>query len=69
MVKNLKVVIADDNTEFAKVSGKILNSYGMEVILTEKDGLKVLSKVKVEKPDVLIADVFMPNLDILGILE
>ena len=69
MVKNLKVVIADDNTEFAKVSGKILNSYGMEVILTEKDGLKVLSKVKVEKPDVLIADVFMPNLDILGILD
>ena len=69
MVKNLKVLIADDSTEFSKVSAKILNSYGMQVILSEKDGLKVLSKIKTEKPDVLIADVFMPNIDILGILD
>jgi two-component system response regulator (stage 0 sporulation protein A) len=69
MVKNLKVLIADDSTEFSKVSAKILNSYGMQVILAEKDGLKVLSKIKTEKPDVLIADVFMPNIDILGILD
>lgn len=68
MVKNLKVVIADDSTEFSKNCAKILTSYGMKVVLTEKDGLKVISTVKTEKPDVLIADVFMPNIDILGVL-
>ncbi len=69
MVKNLKILIADDSTEFSNVSTKILKSYGMQVILCEKDGLKVLSKIKSENPDVLIADVFMPNIDILGILD
>jgi two-component system response regulator (stage 0 sporulation protein A) len=41
----------------------------MNVVLTEKDGLKVVSTVRKEKPDVLIADVFMPNIDILGVLD
>jgi len=69
MEKNLKIVLADDSTEFSKNCAKILKSYGMQVILSEKDGLKVISKVKTEKPDVLIADVFMPNIDILGVLD
>ena len=69
MVKNLKVVIADDSTEFSKNCAKILTSYGMKVVLTEKDGFKVVSTVKTEKPDVLITDVFMPNIDILGVLS
>lgn len=69
MEKNLKVLIADDSTEFSSLSAKILKSYGMQVILTEKDGLKVISKIKSETPDVLIADVFMPNIDILGVIE
>lgn len=69
MEKNLKIVLADDSTEFSKNCAKILKSYGMQVVLTEKDGLKVISKIKAEKPDVLIADVFMPNIDILGVLD
>ncbi len=68
MEKNLKIVIADDGAEFSKNCAKILKSYGMKVVLIEKDGLKVVSAVKNEKPDVLIADVFMPNFDILGVL-
>lgn len=69
MEKNLKILVADDATEFSRNCEKILKSYGMNVVLTEKDGLNVISKVKSEKPDVLLAEVFMPNLDILGVLE
>ncbi len=69
MVKNLKIVIADDLTEFSKNCAKILTSYGMKVVLIEKDGLKVVNAIKNEKPDVIIADVFMPNIDILGVLS
>lgn len=68
MEKKLKIVIADDSTEFSKNCAKTLNSYGMEVILTQKDGLSVVSKIKSEKPDVVLSDVFLPNIDILGIL-
>lgn len=68
MAKKLKIVIADDSTELGLSCAKVLKSYGMDVILSEKDGLKLLNKIKAEKPDVILADVFMPNLDILGVL-
>ena len=41
----------------------------MDVLLCSKDGQRVLDTVKKEKPDVILADVFMPNLDILGVLN
>lgn len=69
MEKKLKIVIADDMSDFSKNAAKVLGSYGMEVILTQKDGLKVISAVKTEKPDVLLAEIFMPNLDVLGVLD
>lgn len=69
MGKKLKIVIADDSTELGQNCAKALKSYGMDVFLCEKDGQKVLAKTKSEKPDVILADVFMPNLDILGVLN
>ena len=69
MSKKLKVVIADDKTEFGINCANILKTYGMDVTLCEKDGMKLLHRIEIQKPDVVIADVFMPNLDVLGVLE
>ena len=69
MEKKLKIVIADDSTELGQNCAKALKSYGMEVSLCEKDGVSLLEKTKQVKPDVVLADVFMPNLDILGVLN
>lgn len=69
MGKKLKIVIADDSTELGQNCAKALKGYGMEVLLCSKDGQRVLDTVKKEKPDVILADVFMPNLDILGVLN
>ncbi len=69
MEEKLKIVIADDTTELGKNCAKTFGSYGMEVVLCEKDGRCVLDKIKKEKPDIVLADVFMPNLDILGVLS
>lgn len=68
MEKKLKVIIADDTTELGHSCASALKSYGMDVSLCEKDGRKVLETIRSYKPDVIIADVFMPNLDILGVL-
>lgn len=69
MGKKLKIVIADDSTELGQNCAKALKGYGMDVLLCAKDGQRVLDTVKKEKPDVILADVFMPNLDILGVLN
>ena len=69
MGKKLKIVIADDTTELGQNCAKALKGYGMDVLLCSKDGQRVLDTVKKEKPDVILADVFMPNLDILGVLN
>ena len=69
MNKQLKVVIADDTTEFGQKCAKTLKGYGMEVELCEKDGFEVIKTIKRQKPNVVVADVFMPGLDILGVLN
>ena len=69
MEKKLKIIIADNSAEFGQSCAKALKDFGMDVILCEKDGNIVLDKINFHKPDVVLADVFMPNRDILGVLE
>ena len=68
MEKKLKIVVADDSSELGQNCAKAFKGYGMQVVLCEKDGRAVLEKIKTERPDVILADVFMPNLEILGVL-
>ncbi len=69
MEKKLKIVVADESADLGKNCEKAFTAYGMSVVLCEKDGRAVLKKVKSEKPDIILTDVFMPNLDILGVLN
>ncbi len=69
MKKQLKVIIADNTADFGLQCQKVLSSYGMKVTLSEKDGLKLIEKLKDTKPDVVLADLFMPNLDAIGVLH
>ena len=65
----LNVVIADNSAEFGIQCQKVLTTYGMNATLCEKDGVTLLEKIRTSKPDIVLADVFMPNLDILGVLH
>ncbi len=69
MDKKLKILIADDSTEFGRSCATVLKNYGMEVILCPKDGNRVINEIKNQHPDVVLADVFMPSLDVLGVLS
>lgn len=68
MEKKLKIIIADNSTELGQSCAKAFKAYGMQVSLCEKDGKALIESIKNEKPDVVLADVFMPNIDILGVL-
>lgn len=69
MSKKTKILIADKSTELGNAIEKKLTAKGMEVFLCEKDGFKLLDSVSKLHPDIVLADVFMPNLDIIGVLE
>ena len=69
MEKKLKVLIADDTTGFGQNCANVLKTYGMDVFLCAKDGIEVLEEIKSQHPDVVLADVFMPGLDVLGVLR
>ena len=68
MNNQLKVLIADNTAEFSKECEKLLTSYGIDVILTQKDGEKLINDIKTYAPDVVLADVFMPHIDLVGVL-
>ena len=68
-MQQLNVIIADNSAEFGTQCQKVLSTYGMNAIICEKDGVRLLERIESVKPDVVLADVFMPNLDILGVLQ
>ncbi len=68
MKTKLKVLIADDSVDFGQNCARVLKNYGMDVTLCEKDGAKVMQEVEKHKIDIILADVFMRNLDALGVL-
>lgn len=69
MEKKLKILIGDEMTEFSTQCANVLKSYGMEVLTCKKDGNLLLSNITKFEPDVVLGDIFMPNLDMLGVLK
>lgn len=70
MEKQIRVVIADDNKEYAdELSRQLSSDFKIDVCGIAHDGYKVLELVDILKPDVLVMDVVLANLDGIGILE
>ena len=69
MEKKLIVLIADDSTEFGQNCANVINTYGMECVLCPKDGRILLECVDRIRPDVILSDMFLPNIDALGVMK
>ena len=57
-----KVLLVDDSQTVLMMEKMILAKGAFDIV-TAKDGLEAISKSKSEKPDVILLDVMMPNLD------
>ncbi len=57
-----KVLVADDNSMNRMVASAILKNYGAEIIMA-KDGKEAVAKVKTDKPDIVLMDIQMPEMD------
>lgn len=69
MEKRLKVLISDNSADFMQEYVPALEEAGMTVLCTERDGRTLLDRIEAEKPDVVVADLFMPRLDGIGVMK
>lgn len=70
MKEKISILVADDNIEFAKTLSNYINTQeDMEVIGIAKDGNEAVNLITNVRPDVVLLDVIMPNLDGIGVLE
>ncbi len=66
----IRVILADDNREFAKLlQDHFSRQKDIEVLGVAYNGIEVLKLLKKQVPDVLVLDIIMPHLDGLGVLE
>jgi DNA-binding response OmpR family regulator len=62
MVKNIKLLLAEDEAALGKIIKESLETRGFEVVLCD-NGEKAFEKYKSETPEILVLDVMMPKKD------
>lgn len=68
----MKVMLVDDHPLFMEGLQYVLKTYGIEVAGTAKNGKEAVEKARLEKPDVILMDINMPEfngLDALRIIK
>jgi two-component system, chemotaxis family, protein-glutamate methylesterase/glutaminase len=70
MNERVRVLVVDDSAFARKVLREVLRSHArIDVVGTARDGLDALEKIAELKPDVVLLDMLMPQLDGLGVLR
>ena len=62
----LRVAIADDEDEIRAVLGRMLRALGYDVAAMARTGRELVDRCIALRPDLVIADVVMPELDGFG---
>lgn len=65
----LKVLIGDESVPFGQEMRRLLSENDAEVLLTAKDGTKILQTVAEFKPDVVVLEAYMTRGDAVSIMR
>jgi len=65
----MKIMLVDDSQTMRNVEKKVLGQLGYTDVVEASDGQDALSKVGAEKPDLILLDWNMPNMDGLAFLK
>ncbi len=60
--KDIKILLVDDEPDILEIVGYNLSNEGYQII-TAENGIEAVKKAKKEKPQVIILDVMMPEMD------
>lgn len=69
MEKKIKVLISDDEEEFCRSCSEALTSYGFITAIVNKDGRELVDAILIRKPDIVLCNAFMPNVDMIGVIK
>lgn len=69
METNLRIAVADDEPDMREYYGKILPRMGHEVVGLAGDGRQLLEHCRKVRPDLVITDIKMPNMDGIAAAE
>lgn len=69
MEKEVKLIICADDGEWRRDDLDKIHQKGINAILVKKDGMELISKIKQEKPQIVLTEMFMPNLDAIGVMH
>lgn len=69
MKNRFKILIAEDADEFQEEKSEIIAQKGFYPIFCEKNGRCVIEGIKKSEPDVVLIDMFMSEIDGIGVLR
>lgn len=59
----MRILLAEDDSAIQKIAGLALERVGKHEVLYANNGLEALSIAEAQKPDVILLDIMMPELD------
>lgn len=65
----IKVIFTEDLSQFTNENMVTLDKYNIEPVFCNKDGEELILKIRGEKPDAVLMDLFMTRLDSLGVMR
>ncbi len=69
MERDIKILIADDSSFMRKVLKDILLKEGYTNFIEAGNGIEALEKYEEEKPDLVLLDIIMPEMDGIEVLK
>lgn len=69
MEKELKVIICAEDGEWGRDETARLFQKGFTPIFVKRDGKLLVQKIKETKPQFVLMELFMPNLDAIGVIQ
>jgi two-component system, chemotaxis family, chemotaxis protein CheY len=68
LTMSVKILVVEDHVDAREMLRLLLSDQGYTVFVAE-DGMEALELMRVERPDLIITDIEMPNLDGVGLIK
>ena len=69
MEKESKIMICSDDGEWGREPTQKLSQRGVRALFLKRDSSLLLSKIREERPQLVIMDFLMPGLDAIGVIH